>query len=83
MLLRIMQSDFLREIRGEPAAALPHDAVGGVRRAHHVNRMDTAVVFLLDPLEHTFSTSAINTHSDPGKPHLECLCQAFGDDEVH
>src|SRR6185503_17786181 len=75
VLGRIVFRHVLRNVGREPAVALPHDHVRGIRGVDDVDRMDAARIFLADALEHALragtpgylASKALPTFSDSGR----------------
>ena len=56
----------LRHERRQPAVALPHDKVGGIRGVYDIDRVDVAAVLLVDALEHALGAGALDAQATPG-----------------
>src|SRR6476619_2974331 len=83
IFLRIVARDLLRQIRNEPAVSLPHDAMGSVCCIDYINRIDAAVVFLLNALEQALGARALDAHSDAGEFGFENSADALSNRQIH
>src|SRR5262245_21261293 len=69
----------LGHIGRDPVLALPEDEVCGVGAAYEIDRIDAAVLLLLDPLKDSFSPGTLNPRGNPRIPCLESSGQFLGD----
>ena len=74
--------DVFRHIGRQNAVALPDDEMRGIRRIHHIDRVDVAGIFLADALEHALRACALDAHGDAGIFRLERLRQFLRDRQI-